>query len=136
MKAKNIFSIPVWTNIFFLVPFVVAWRHDLYGFALFLIVVMGASTAYHYVHTRGKAFSLLGLIDIFCALILVLWSLSLLKQSLPLNIYSWLALIIFIIVLALFRKQYHNARYSQYHGLWHLFASLGIVCCELSFIHS
>ncbi len=133
----NVLSrIPVWTNVFFLIPLIVALRFDLPFLALYIGLVTVVSTLYHIFREYGMSwlFLIFAIGDVLLAIILVMWGIGLLFASLPFDIFALAALIFFVLGMLAFRKQHHHESYHAYHGAWHLCASLGIAMCQLSFL--
>ncbi len=119
----------VWTNIFYIIPFVVAVYHQLWWVAGSVALLIAFSFAFHFYREKRFIFAdfvAAGLVAVFC-LALVYWG----------GLQSGYVLLALLLIAAELYIRYwleKGRRNGLTHGLWHLVAAITILSCMFSYI--
>ena len=120
-----------WSNIFFLIPLVLAVHLGVYWYVVVLAAVFVVSFDFHFFHEAKEVYYL----DVIFSSILMLLNVALLFMghwALP---FSATALILALIALLFYFRKSRSAYYMN-HSLWHVFSAGVCYCCLLTFMSS
>lgn len=118
-----------WSNLFFLVPLIMAILFGVYWYAIILMVVFIVSYDFHFFNEAREVYYL----DVIFSSILMLSNFILLfkgKLALP---YSLLAVFSAMIALLFYFRRSKGDYYFN-HSLWHFFSAGVCIFCLLTFI--
>ncbi len=116
----------LWSNLFFLIPLVVALYNHLYWYALILGTVFIISLVFHFI----KENRILYYLDASLSAVLMVANFALLfmgQWSLP---FSLLAVIMALLALFFYFRKGDN--YDFNHSLWHIFSAGVCLFCLLT----
>ena len=118
-----------WSNLFFLIPAVFAFSHNLYWYVVILLAVFIVSFDFHFFKEAKQLFYL----DvIFSSFLMFSNTILLLLGNLKLP-YSILAVISALIALIFyFRRSKHD--YYINHSFWHIFSAAVCLFCLMTFL--
>ena len=118
-----------WSNLFFLIPAVFAFSHNLYWYVVILLAVFIVSFDFHFFKEAKQLFYL----DVtFSSFLMLSNTVLLLLGNLKLP-YSAIAIIFALIALIFyFRRSKHD--YYINHSLWHIFSAGVCLFCLMTFI--
>ncbi|MEI7765649.1 MAG: hypothetical protein WCI93_03650 [bacterium] len=118
-----------WSNLFFLIPLVVATFFKLYWYAVILLVVFIVSYDFHFFSEAKEVYYL----DVIFSSILMLSNFILLFMGHLLLPYSLLAVLCALIALFFyFRRPKHDYYFN--HSLWHVFSAGVCMFCQMTFL--
>ena len=120
IQGKSYLAFKVWSNVFYIVPFLVAFYFNLWATA-FLSLTVAVFGLFYHLHRESKKFLWP---DRIAASLLILTNLALCYFGNFQAPYFWVALL--FLSLAIFYNYYleHHGNYGLNHGLWHLYGSL------------
>lgn len=118
-----------WSNLFYLVPIIIAVIYGLYLYAVILTVVFVVSFDFHHFKEAKDVYYL----DvIFSSILMVSNTILLLLGNFKIP-YSIIAVIFALVALFFY---YRKAKHDYYfnHSLWHVFSALVCLFCLLTFL--
>jgi hypothetical protein len=118
-----------WSNLFFLIPLVVATFSTLYWYAVILLVVFIVSYDFHFFSEAREVYYL----DVIFSSILMLSNFILLFMGHLLLPYSVFAILSALIALFFY---YRRSKHDYYfnHSLWHVFSAGVCIFCLITFL--
>ncbi len=118
-----------WSNLFFLIPLIIAINYDIHWYAVLLLVVFTISIDYHFFNEAKEVYYL----DVIFSTILMISNLILLFRGRWILPYSLIAIIFAISALYFYSKKSKSVYYYN-HSLWH-FSSAGVcIFCLITFL--
>ncbi len=118
-----------WSNIFFLVPLIVAIYFNIYWYAIILFVVFIVSYDFHFFNEAKEVYYL----DVTFSSILMLSNVILLLGGHFFPPYGILAILcVFLALLFYFRRSKHDYYFN--HSLWHVFSAGVCLFCLMTFL--
>ena len=131
MAAKNFLTdkefIPVWSNVPFIIPAILAVYKGLWAYGILIAVAAGVSYYYH--HTDETS---LKRVDKFLAYSVItanLYVLYLANFKLP----YFLIAIVFVAIAFYFFLTGKDHKYDVYHGMWHFCSVIITLMCVLAY---
>ncbi len=118
-----------WSNLFFLIPLVIALNHNIYWYSVIIFVLFIVSFDFHFFNEAREVFYL----DLIFSILLVISNFILLylsgwQQPLTTISLSMGAVALFFY----FRRSENN--YSFTHSLWHILSAVVCVLCLTTFL--
>lgn len=118
-----------WSNLFFLIPLIIAAFSGLYWYSIILLVVFIVSYDFHFFGEAKEVFYL----DVIFSSILMVSNFILLFMGHWLTPYSIIAVLFALVALFFyFRRSKHN--YYLNHSLWHIFSAGVCIFCLMTFL--
>ncbi len=118
-----------WSNLFFLIPLIIAILSGIYWYTVILLVVFIVSYNFHFFREAKEVYYL----DVIFSSILMLSNFILLFRGHLLLPYSALAILCALIALFFY---FRRSKYDYYfnHSLWHVFSAGVCVFCLMTFL--
>ncbi len=118
-----------WSNLFFLIPLVVAINYGVYWYAIFMFFMFIVSFDFHFFHEAKQVYYL----DVISSSIIMLSNFVLLFMGHWLLPYSIIAVLFALVALFFyFRRSKHD--YYLNHSLWHIFSAGVCIFCLITFL--
>ena len=118
-----------YSNLFFLIPLIIALFSGIYWYTIVLLVVFIVSYDFHFFSEAKEVYYL----DVIFSSILMLSNFILLFMGHLILPYSVLAIICALIALFFyFRRSKHDYYFN--HSLWHIFSSGVCIFCLITFL--
>ena len=130
-SMKKIFQYEAlrWSNLFFLIPLIVAVVYGLYWYVIILLVVFIVSYDFHFFREAKELYYL----DVIFSSILMISNFILLFMGHLVLPFSFIAIVFALIAIFFyFRRSKHD--YYINHSLWHVFSSGVCLFCLLTFL--
>ncbi len=118
----------VWSNIFFLIPFLLSTYYHLFIQSIFILAVTLFSTLFH-IHNEKKW----NYFDKISATLLISFNFYLLYLSYFKEPYFLLA-IFFVIFAFYFYFTQKKSNYNVHHSLWHLSSAIITILCIFAYV--
>jgi hypothetical protein len=126
---KQITRVTVWSNVFFLVPFIYSIQNLIYWYSLLIGLMISVSVVYHW--SKEKRFKYQ---DYSLSTLLIASNFILLISGNWVQPFSTMALSFALVAILFYRRQYNKNSFDVNHGLWHFFSAFTCYCSFLTFI--
>lgn len=118
-----------WSNLFLLIPLIVAINYSVYWYAIFMFFMFIVSFDFHFFHEAKQVYYL----DVISSSIIMLSNFILLFMGHWLLPYSIIAVLFALVALFFyFRRPKHD--YYINHSLWHIFSAGVCIFCLITFL--
>ncbi len=128
-NKRQIYKFKFWSNIFFIVPFVLSANNSLYWYSTVIGLMLLLSINYHYNDERKYYYR-----DCFVSILLMASNFWLLIGGNWILPYSFIALTSAVIAIYFYFRQYKKG-YDFNHGMWHFFSSIVCYFSILTFLN-
>ena len=127
----QVYKYKIWTNVFLLIPMMIAFSNHLYFYSIILPCLFVSSILFH--TYREKKFEMLDR-----TLVLLLMGTNLFYIYLGHFKYPYFYLALISVVLAFrfyFLKNQTKGQYNIHHGTWHIFGAIITIFSMLTFLY-
>ncbi len=129
MKKIHKNQVLKWSNLFFLIPLIIAINYNIHWYAIILLLVFIISLDYHFFNEAKSIYYL----DVVFSTILIISNLILLFRGNWILPYSLIAVLFAMNALYFYSKKSKSVYYYN-HSLWHIFSAGVCIFCLITFL--
>ncbi len=126
---NSVKQIKFWSNLFFIIPTVLAITNNIYWYAIIQGLVFIISSYYHFHHEKRIEY-----IDVFASSVLIIANFTLLFLGHWYLPFSILAFPVGAIIALYFYYRQFRVDYNLNHGLWHICSASISTLCIVTFL--